>query len=100
VGFPIFTHVKAVMGADQFEVCIIDIIKPVLVIRFIHTEDPKVCEKREKAESGNGSCNGDCIMFLDSSLEEMVRKLFCKACCFYGRCRSQSKTTTGGEESP
>ncbi len=72
------------MGADELEVCPIDIIESVLVIGLIDPEDPKIGKEREKTQRGDGSCNGSGIMFLDSSLEEMIGKLFGKSCCLCG----------------
>ena len=83
VGFPIFTHIQAIMGADEFEVRLIDVIETMLIICLIHTEDSKICEEREKTKSGDGSCDGGSIMLLDPSLEEMIWKLFGEPCRFH-----------------
>ena len=82
--FPIFAHIKAVMGADEFEVCLIDIVETVLIIRLIHAEYSKVCKEREKPKSGDSSGDGSGIMLLDPSLKEMVGKLFTECCRFDG----------------
>ena len=72
----VFAHIEAVMGADQFEICLIDVIETVLIIRLIDTEDSEVCEKRQKTESGDSSCDAGGIVLLNSPQEEMVWKLF------------------------
>ena len=84
VGFSIFTHVKTIMGADELEVRFVDIVEAVLIICFVDAEDAEVSKEREKTESGNGSCNGCCIMLLNSALEEVIWKLFGEPCRFYG----------------
>ncbi len=50
MGISIFAYIEAVMGTDEFEVCLIDIIEPVLVICFIHAEDPKIGKEGEKTQ--------------------------------------------------
>jgi len=65
MSFSIFTHIQAVMGADELEVRLIDIIETVLIVCLIHTEDTEVCKEREKTESGDRSCEGGRMMLLD-----------------------------------
>lgn len=85
MSFSIFTYIKAVMGAHEFKVCLIDIIETVLIIRLVHPEDSKVCKKGEKTKSGDGPGDGSGIMLLNPSLEEMIRKLFSECCRFHRR---------------
>ena len=56
-----------------------------LVIGLIDTEDTKVGKEGEKANGGYGSSDGSGIVFLDPSLEEMVREISGITCRFYGR---------------
>jgi hypothetical protein len=83
MGFSILTHIQAIMGANEFEVRLIDIVEAMLIICLIHAKDAEVGKEREKTESGDRSCDGSGIVFLDSSLEEMIRKLFGEPCRFH-----------------
>src|SRR4030067_3844605 len=56
VGFPIFSHIQAIMSTDELEVRLVNVIKTMLVIRLIHTKDAEVSKEREKAKGGDRPC--------------------------------------------
>src|SRR4030067_1089914 len=60
VGFPIFSHIQAIMSTDELEVRLVNVIKTMLVIRLIHTKEAEVSKEREKAKSRKRS---DCPFF-------------------------------------
>jgi hypothetical protein len=73
--FSILADIEAIMGADELEVRLIDVVETMLIIGFVHPEDAEVGKEGEETQGGDGSGNGGGMVLLDSTLEEITWKL-------------------------
>src|SRR5512147_2040101 len=83
----VLAHIQPGVGADQLEVCLVDVIETMLIVRLVDPENTEVGKEGDKAECGRRPGNGGGVVLLDASLKKMIGELFCEPCGFDGRCQ-------------